>query len=122
MAAWSQYEWCGNRGNIRCFLKLAGTEFLPDPSGKIIFLESLGGRVNRIASLVAQIQQIGCFNVCSGLILGSFTELEHHNELPILEEYIKEVTKQSNIPIVKTDELGHGDNCKGIMIGKRIDL
>lgn len=56
------------------------------------------------------------------MILGSFTELEHHNEFPILEEYIKEVTSRSNIPIVKTDELGHGDNCKGIMIGKRIDL
>lgn len=109
-------------GNIRCFLKLAGTQFFPDSTGKVIFLESLGGRVNRIVSLVAQIQQIGYFDVCSGLILGSFTELEHHNEFPILEEYIKEVTSRSNIPIVKTDELGHGDNCKGIMIGKRIDL
>ncbi|WP_223068330.1 S66 peptidase family protein [Paenibacillus caui] len=39
-------------GNIRCFLKLAGTRFIPDPAETIIFLESLGGRAGRIASLV----------------------------------------------------------------------
>ena len=29
-------------GNIRCFLKLAGTEYMPDPSGKILLLEAFG--------------------------------------------------------------------------------
>ena len=109
-------------GNIRCFMKLSGTRFFPDPTNKIIFLESLGGRVNRIASLIAQIQRTGCFDDCSGLILGSFTDLEFHNEFPILEEYVKEVTSRSNVPIIRTSELGHGDNCKGIKIGKRIKL
>ena len=32
-------------GNLRCFLKLSGTEYMPDFQDKIIFLESLGGDV-----------------------------------------------------------------------------
>ena len=35
-------------GNIRCFLKLAGTEYMPDMENKILFLESLNGDVAKI--------------------------------------------------------------------------
>ena len=42
-------------GNIRCFLKLAGTEFFPDLSGKVLLLESLGGDVPKISSMFAPV-------------------------------------------------------------------
>lgn len=108
-------------GNIRCFLKLSGTHYFPDPSGNIIFLESLGGRANRIVSLIAQLSQIGYFDACTGLILGSFTESELNNEYSIIEDYITEVTNH-NLPIIKTEELGHGDNSKCIEIGRKYIL
>ena len=37
-------------GNIRCFLKLAGTRYFPDLQDKILFLESLGGEVPQMAT------------------------------------------------------------------------
>ncbi|WP_340009004.1 S66 peptidase family protein [Paenibacillus sp. FSL K6-0276] len=106
-------------GNIRCFMKLAGTSYFPDPSNKILFLESLSGRANKIVSLFAQLQQVKIFDKCAGLILGSFTELESNNEFSIVEEYVKEI---SPIPIVKTNEIGHGSNSKCIKIGENITL
>ncbi|CAH1057568.1 S66 family peptidase [Paenibacillus pseudetheri] len=106
-------------GNIRCFMKLAGTSYFPDPSNKILFLESLSGRANKIVSLFAQLQQVKYFDKLAGVILGSFTELESYNEFSIVEEYVKEI---SRIPIVKTNEIGHGSNSKCLVVGEKITL
>ncbi|OMD42109.1 S66 family peptidase [Paenibacillus odorifer] len=122
-----KYHWIrGNQmsgivigGNIRCFLKLAGTNYFPDPSNQILFLESLSGRANKIVSLFAQLQQVRTFDKCAGVILGSFTELERYNEFSIVEEYLKEI---SRIPIVKTNEIGHGSDSKCLIIGENITL
>lgn len=109
-------------GNIRCFLKLAGTGYLPDPTDKILFLESLSGRANRIVSLLAQFQQIGYLDRCAGVLLGTFTELEAHDEFPVVEAVLREMTERSGLPLAKTEELGHGDRCKGIVIGQEVEL
>lgn len=122
-----KYHWIrGNQmsgivigGNIRCFLKLAGTNYIPNPSNQILFLESLSGRANKIVSLFAQLQQVRIFDKCAGVILGSFTELERYNEFLIVEEYLKEI---SRIPIVKTNEIGHGSDSKCLIIGENITL
>ena len=109
-------------GNLRCFLKLAGTRHFPDPADKIMFLESLGGRANRIVSLIAQMEQIGCFERCAGVLLGTFTELEANGEFPAVAAYIEQVTRRRGIPIAKTDELGHGDDGKAVIIGGHLVL
>ena len=41
-------------GNIRCFLKLAGTRYFPDLQDKILFLESFGGEVPQMATYLAR--------------------------------------------------------------------
>lgn len=124
------YAWiCGNSmqgivvgGNVRCFLKLAGTPYFPQFDGKILFLESLGGRANRILSLLAQLSQIGAFTKCSGVILGSFSEVEQYDELPMVFDHMKELSAVYHLPVVKTNELGHGGHCKCIKIGAPLAL
>ena len=37
-------------GNIRCLLKLAGTEYFPDVTGKILLLEAYGGEVPQMVT------------------------------------------------------------------------
>ncbi|MGN0145104.1 MAG: LD-carboxypeptidase, partial [Clostridium sp.] len=46
-------------GNIRCLLKLAGTEYIPDFQDKILFLESFGGDVPKMAAYLTQYKQMG---------------------------------------------------------------
>lgn len=124
------YQWIrGNEmsgivigGNIRCFLKLAGTSYCPDPTNKVLFLESLSGKANKIVSLLAQLQQAKFFDKCAGLILGSFTELESYNEFSMVEEYVLDLSREASIPIMKTSEIGHGSNSKCIVIGEKIIL
>ncbi len=106
-------------GNIRCFLKLAGTEFFPDLSGKILLLESLGGDVTKITSMFAQLKSLKSFEKVNGVILGTFTQLEKEQGTKAIEEmalyFIDEKT-----PVVKTDEIGHSPYSKAVEIGKNI--
>lgn len=106
-------------GNIRCFLKLAGTEFFPDLSGKVLLLESLGGDVTKITSMFAQLKSLKSFEKVNGVILGTFTQLEREQGTKAIEEmalyFIDEKT-----PVVKTDEIGHSPYSKAVEIGKNI--
>jgi len=124
------YEWIqGNYmegivvgGNVRCFLKLAGTEYMPDFEDKILFLESLGGDVAKMKTYLSQYKQMGVFKKIKGIILGSYTEMERENYSPNIIEIVNEVVNDTNMPIIKTEEIGHGKNSKCIIIGERIKL
>ena len=108
-------------GNIRCFLKLAGTEYMPDFEGKILLLESLNGGVAKTETYLDQLQQLGAFDKVSGIILGTFTEMERENSTPTLEVLVKRVVGD-DMPIAMTREIGHGMDSKGIVIGKELYL
>ncbi len=60
-------------GNIRCFLKLAGTEYMPDLTGKILLLESYGGTVAQIETYLCQLQQLGAFDKVAGILFSRIT-------------------------------------------------
>lgn len=109
-------------GNLRCFLKLAGTKYMPDFQDKIIFLESLGGDVPKIVTYLTQYKQMGVFNKVKGIILGSYTEMEREKYSPNIKEIIKDIIDDANTPIAKTSEIGHGKGSKCIVIGGSIKL
>jgi len=109
-------------GNLRCLLKLAGTEYMPDFTDKIIFLESLGGDVPKMATYLTQYKQLGVFKKVKGIILGSYTEMEREKYSPTIEEITKEVVSNPNMPIIKTTEIGHGKDSKCIIIGETIKV
>ena len=108
-------------GNIRCFLKLAGTEYMPDLTGKIMLLESFSGTVAKMETYLAQLSQLGAFDKVAGVLLGTFTEMEELECKPdivtLLQQYVKE-----DIPIAVTKEIGHGADSKAIVIGQEISL
>ena len=104
-------------GNIRCLLKLAGTKYLPDPKGKILFLESRSGSRNRIATYFAQLDQIGYFSQITGLFLGQFTELEQEDGSNRLFDLIKPFQDRYRFPIIKTDQIGHSSDSRFLKLG-----
>ena len=108
-------------GNIRCFLKLAGTEYMPDLTGKIMLLESFSGTVAKMETYLAQLSQLGAFDKVAGVLLGTFTEMEELECKPdivtLLQQYVKD-----DMPIAVTKEIGHGVDSKAIVIGQEISL
>lgn len=109
-------------GNIRCFLKLAGTPFMPDFKDKILFLESRSGGVAQMITFLSQYKQLGAFNQVKGILLGSFTQMEQEKLVPSIESLVMEIVGDKELPIAKTKEIGHGQNSKAIIIGKSLKL
>ncbi|MGN0465039.1 MAG: S66 peptidase family protein [Lachnospiraceae bacterium] len=103
-------------GNIRCFLKLAGTEFFPDLQNKILFLEARGGQVPQMVTFLSQLKMLGTFDKIKGILLGTFTEMEKVHALPDIISLVKSYAP--NLPIAQTKLIGHGADSKGIVIGQ----
>lgn len=113
---------CVVGGNIRCFLKLAGTPYLPDPRNKILFLESLGGGPSRMASLMSQLRQMGYFDHVEGVLLGSFSQMAAESHGPTIEDLVMEATRDYHFPIAVTQQVGHGDDAHCLPIGIPLSL
>ncbi len=95
---------------------------MPDFTNKILFLESMGGEAGVMSAFLNQLKQIGVFNKISGLLLGTFSKMQENNISPTIEELAVKIINNSNLPIAKTEEIGHGANSKCIIIGKNISL
>ena len=108
-------------GNIRCFLKLAGTEYFPNVDNKVLFLEGMSTTIEGLITHLTQLKQIGVFNKISGLLLGTFTKIEQNFQNEDIYEILKNFIPE-NIPIAKTFEVGHGKDSKMLIIGQKIKL
>lgn len=104
-------------GNIRCFLKLAGTPYFPDFNDKILFLEARSGQVPQMTTFFSQLQQTGALDKIKGLILGTFTQMEAASKdiVPLALRYVKE-----DLPVFRTLEAGHGTDSKAVIIGGQV--
>ncbi len=108
-------------GNIRCFLKLAGTEYMPDLHDKILLLEGYSGGVAKMETYLCQLHQLGAFEKVNGILLGTFTEMEREGCNPTIETLVKRIVR-SDMPIAVTRDIGHGIDAKGIVIGRELLL
>jgi muramoyltetrapeptide carboxypeptidase len=75
----------------------------------ILILEDIGESKSIIKSKLTQIKQHKRFDLCRGIILGSFPFCEQkpkENDVSI-EELAKEIFSDSKIPIARIEEIGH---------------
>lgn len=92
-------------GNIRCFLKLAGTSFwLQDIVGRRLYLEASSGSLERIQSMLVQLSQLITLDDLSEICLGQFNELDDKGQRPILVDYLSSLTGTA---ITENFYLGH---------------
>lgn len=108
-------------GNIRCFLKLAGTPYFPDPQGKILLLEARSGQVPQMVTCLSQLKSMGVFEKIAGILLGTFTEMERENCRPGMPSLVEQFTPPS-LPIACTRDIGHGPDACAVRIGEKIRI
>lgn len=106
-------------GNVRCFLKLAGTPYFPDMTDKILLLESLGGLVPQMVTYLSQLRSCGVFRKIGGILLGTFSQMEASGLeiLPLVLDFA-----EAGTPIARTREIGHGHDARAIRIGCEIEI
>ena len=106
-------------GNIRCFLKLAGTRYFPEVENKVLFIEGLGTSIEGLVTHLSQLKQIGVFDKISGLLIGTFTKIEKEISVEELFELVQAYIP-SSLAVAKTHEVGHAKNSKALKIGEKI--
>lgn len=109
-------------GNIRCFLKLAGTPFFPEVEGKVLLLEAASGGIERVSAYFSQLEQMQVFDQIVGLIVGNFSELRERNETGKLVELLEEIASTYQLPIFHTPDIGHQPTSTAVPLGKKIKL
>lgn len=108
-------------GNIRCFLKLAGTPFFPDLVGAILLLEAYSGTPMKMTTYLHQLSQMGVFGKISGILLGRFSEMEKKGYTPTVRELVEKIVPPE-IPIAVTPYVGHETDARAICIGREYFL
>ncbi|EUJ45579.1 LD-carboxypeptidase [Listeria riparia] len=108
-------------GNIRCLLKLAGTQYLPEPDGEVILLEAMSGNRNKIATFLAQLDQIGYFEKANGIILGTFTGMEKLGLAEEVPDMVLAYTQKYDTFLVRTTVVGHYENAKPCPFGSNFN-
>ena len=108
-------------GNIRCFLKLAGTPYFPDPREKILLLEARSGQVPQMVTYLSQLKSMGVLGKIRGILLGTFTEMEREKCVPDMLTLTKQFT-DSSLPIAGTRDIGHGADAAAVFIGEKIRI
>jgi len=106
-------------GNLTTLCHLVGTSYTPNLKGKILLLEDVGEMPYRIDRMLTQMKLAGCFNEIAGLILGTFKECGHLNEIV---EIFSHIFEDKDIPILAGFEMGHGEHNLTIPMGLRATL
>ena len=106
-------------GNVRCFLKLAGTPYWPEINGGVLLLESLGGGVYQMVTALEQYRQMGVFDRIDGVLLGTFTKMKEDGLTPPIEELVLAMTPP-RVAVAETSLVGHYPDARAVMLGAEI--
>jgi muramoyltetrapeptide carboxypeptidase len=107
-------------GCLSVLTSLVGTDFLPDLTGAVLFLEEVGEPVYKVDRYFSQLSHAGILSAVSGLLIGDFLDCEREDpESPSLAllDVIRHYVRDLDIPVVANFPYGHGDIKYTIPVG-----
>jgi muramoyltetrapeptide carboxypeptidase len=111
-------------GNLTVLTAMLGSEYLPDWSGTILFLEDTNENIYRIDRMLTQLKLAGVLDKISGLVFGKCTKCapgEGHGSLT-LEEVLNDHIKPLKIPAWYGAMIGHIENKFTVPVGVRAEI
>lgn len=108
--------------NLTTLLYLAGTEYFPDLSGKILLIEDVHERMHRLDMMLQQLKQQSEFNKLSGLILGRFTDINGDEEDGSLDDCLNDFLQGLNIPVIQNFAFGHTKSRYVLPLGGKVTV
>ncbi|WP_162176238.1 S66 peptidase family protein [Candidatus Magnetobacterium casense] len=95
-------------GNLRCLLKLTGTEFWPDFTDSILFIESYRITPESCLRYFEVLRHMGVFEGVRGVLVGfNYSMQVAHPEMRQMERLLAEFTDGYDFPILKVEDFGH---------------
>ncbi len=93
-------------GTLTILAALAGTGFMPDFTGKIIFLEDRGESLYRVDRALTQLRLAGVFKEPAAVVCGDFA-LSNSDERTLLPNFLREFFSTDNFPVLINFPYGH---------------
>ena len=90
--------------------KLIGTDYMPDFTGKVLFLEDLNEELYKIDFFFSHLKLSGILNKINGLILGKFNKCPpkyRKSTFFEIEDIFKYYINDLNIPVISNVAYGH---------------
>jgi len=109
-------------GNLTVLTALAGSPYMPDMKGKILFLEDVGEAIYRVDRMLSTLQLSGVLEAVSGIVFGGFTDVGNDGDgygafalMDIFEHY----GNLANVPTFYGAPFGHIASNSIMPIGTR---
>ncbi len=67
-------------GNLTVLTALAGSPYMPNMKGKILFLEDVGEAIYRVDRMLSTLQLSGALEAVSGIVFGGFTDVKNDGD------------------------------------------
>lgn len=96
-------------GNLSVLSGLVGTEYFPDPTGKILFLEDVEEEPFRIDRMLTHMKLAGVFSKLNGIIIGKYRDCiaEELDFSFTVEEVFDDHFSNFHIPVYRGANIGH---------------
>ena len=111
-------------GNLAVLCSLAGTPYLPQVEGGILFLEDVGEHPYRIERLLTQLLHAGILARQRAIVLGQFTEyrLAPHDRGFKLQSVVDWLRAQLSVPVLTNLPFGHVATKVLLPVGAEVSL
>lgn len=111
-------------GNLAMVASLAGTPYLPDVKGGILFLEDVSEHPFRIERMLTQLWHAGVLEKQHAIVLGQFTDyrLAPHDNGYDLDAVVRWLRKTVRVPVVTGLPYGHVKVKATLPVGARVGI
>ena len=109
-------------GCLSLIVASLGTSYELDTKEKILFIEDLGEPPYRIDRMLTQLRLANKLDGIAGLLLGSFQDCEPTGESYTLEETLRDLLKDLQVPVIAKFPSGHGTDNWVLPLGTRVRL
>lgn len=108
-------------GNLSLLASMAGTGYLPDPTGAILFMEDVGEAPYRVDRMLTQLRQAWPLKAASGIALGVFADCakKEGSDSLTLSETLREQLRPTGTPASYGFPFGHIDHQCTFPVGVR---
>ncbi len=108
--------------NLSTLMRMAGTPYFPDLSGKILLIEDVHEKVYRIDLMLQQLKQQPNFAEINGIILGRFTDAESDAEDGTIDDCFADFLQDTSFPVIADFDFGHTPSRRVLPVGGDVEL
>ena len=105
-------------GNLSLISHLLGSEYMPDFSGKVIFIEDTGESEYSLDRLITKLRLFGCFDNAKAIVVGYLTDMSKSYQ----KTFIKRMLGDLDIPVLFGFPSGHEYPFINLPIGATVEV